>query len=130
MNKKRCFGIRNNAMYCITGYTNDWVRKPLTYRNENIHHTPIPIEEKLVTRRHVFNRDTEYEYRLGSDTEALWKSYEKDFYELTIHAKRWKDSIYLYLDDISDLPIDYEKITISTGEQEKSMMESKKNEGR
>ena len=124
---------RNLEIDKITGYENVWVRESLNSFlgiKGNVRLTPVPQYERCISSKHTFNKGTEYKYVHVADEEPLWKSYESDLDRLKVNARRWENNICLYLDDMSDLPIDYDKIKILTEEQEKRMMEIGNNEGR
>ncbi len=61
----------------------------------------------------------------------LWEKYQKDFKELGINVKRYSRcyvtkpcfQICVSLEDISDLPIDYEKVELLTKEEQDTILE-------
>ena len=64
--------------------------------------------------------------------------YQKDFQNLGIEAKKYEEfdsneinlKIYWNLDDISDLPIDYEKLKLLTKEELQDIIDRKERDGR
>lgn len=96
---------------------------------------PIPEESGIysVEVRHTFLYGSEYEYRhyYKSDLKPLWKKYKSEFEDLGIDVKKYSRNyenkphfeICVNLDDISDLPIDYEKVTLLTKEELQKIIE-------
>lgn len=124
---------RNLEIDKISGYENVWVRESLNSFlgiKGNVRFTSVPQYPRYISSKHTFNKGIECKYEYVEDEEPLWKSYESDLERLKVDARRWGNNICVYLEDISDLPIDYDKIKILTEEQEKRMMEFGKNEGR
>ena len=90
-----------------------------------------PIPEESGTHRvevsHSFLYGFEYENRPyhKSDLKPLWEKYKKEFKDLGIDVKKYSRYygsrpqfvICVNLDDISDLPIDYEKVKLLTKEE-------------
>lgn len=70
------------------------------------------------------------------DTNTLWKKYQEEFKKLEIDVKKcsqyYKDKpifeIAISLDDIADLPIDYEKVKILTKEELQKILEREEEE--
>ncbi len=69
-------------------------------------------------------------YSASNDSTLLWEKYERDFKDLGIDVKKCsKDNsephftICIKIDDISDLPIDYQKIELLTKEELKKVKE-------
>lgn len=87
---------------------------------------PIPRENGLNSEE-VFLASGKYEYvNCGkSDLKPLWEKYQKEFKDLGIDVKKYRPpyegaprfEICVNLDDISDLPIDYEKVILLTKEE-------------
>ena len=110
------------------------VRKLLPLENmgtENSHQVylaPIPKESG-------FHSEVSYDFFYGSkyreryyhrsDLKPLWKKYQKEFEDLGIDVKKYdrdyedepRFDICINLDDISDLPIDYDKVQLLTKEE-------------
>lgn len=64
------------------------------------------------------------------DSRPLWKKYQKEFKDLGINVKKIRAyreiprfEICIKLDDISDLPIDYDKVQLLTKEKMREMIE-------
>lgn len=91
--------------------------------NENIRKlAPMPIAEHY--------KEGIYEGRREC-MKPLWEKYQKDFKELGINVKRYSRcyvtkpcfQICVSLEDISDLPIDYEKVELLTKEEQDTILE-------
>ena len=107
--------------------------------NERVRLAPIPEESgtERVEVAHSFERGSIYGNRPyhRSYIGPLWKKYQQESKELGIDIKR--DSRYeeispqfeicVNLDDISDLPIDYEKVKILPEEELQKIMEREEN---
>lgn len=90
---------------------------------------PIPKESgsRSVEISHSFLDGSRYEdrYYHKSDLKPLWEKYKREFIDLGIDVKKYSPyygstphfEICVNLDDISDLPIDYEKVKLLTEEE-------------
>lgn len=90
--------------------------------NENIRKlAPMPIAGYY---KGIYEGGREY-------MKPLWEKYQKDFKELGINVKRYSRcyatkpcfQICVSLEDISDLPIDYEKVELLTKEEQDTILE-------
>lgn len=103
--------------------------------SDKIYLAPIPKESGThrVEVGHSFLHGFEYEDRPyhKSDLRPLWKKYQTEFRDLGIDVKKYSRyyenkpqfEICVNLDDISDLPIDYEKVKILTKEELQEIIE-------
>lgn len=111
---------------------------PLEYMtrwSNQVSFAPIPQESgyESVEVRHSFLYGSEYEKRYyhRSEIKPLWKKYKEECRDLAIDAKMYKRyysdnphfAICVNLDDISDLPIDYEKVELVTKDELKVIRE-------
>lgn len=90
---------------------------------------PIPKESGFYSEEvsHDFFYGSKYRERYyhKSDLKPLWKKYQKEFEDLGIDVKKYDRDyedeacfdICINLDDISDLPIDYDKVQLLTKEE-------------
>mgnify|MGYP001864682937 FL=1 len=115
-----------------------WDLLPLEYmssgNSNKVHLAPIPEESgtKKVEVSHSFY-GSEYGDRhyYKRDLRPLWKKYQEEFRDLHIDVKKYSRyykskphfKICVNLDDISDLPIDYEKVKILTKEELQEIIE-------
>lgn len=73
-----------------------------------------------------------------SDLKPLWKKYQEEFRDLDIDVRKYSRyygrkpqfEICVNLDDISDLPIDYEKVKILTKEELQEIIEREEGNAR
>ena len=99
----------------------------------------IPEEKRIekVEVCHIYMRGWKYEdrYCYRSDLRPLWKKYQKEFKELGIDIKEYNEKynqrypvfyICINLDDISDLPIDYNKVQLLTKEELQEIIDREK----
>lgn len=96
---------------------------------------PIPQdfgwEDREVRHNFLYGSTYKRTYYESSDLEPLWKKYQKEFRDLGIDVKKYsryyecepKFEICVSLDDISELPIDYEKLNILTEEKMQEIIE-------
>lgn len=103
--------------------------------SNKVYLAPIPEESgtEKVEVSHSFLYGSKYKdrYYYKSDLQPLWKKYQKEFSDLGIDVRKYsrfygsepKFEICVNLDDISDLPIDYEKVKILTKEELQKIME-------
>ncbi len=96
---------------------------------------PIPKESGThrVEVSYSFLCGSEYEDRsyYKSDLKPLWEKYKIEFRDLGIDVKKYSRyyestphfEICVNLDDISDLPIDYEKVKLLTKKELKKIIE-------
>lgn len=103
--------------------------------SNKVYLAPIPKESgtERVEVSHSFVYGSEYEagYYHKSDLQPLWKKYQKEFRNLGIDVRKYSRyygskpqfEICVNLDDISDLPIDYEKVKILTKEELQEILE-------
>lgn len=105
-----------------------------TQNSDQVYLAPIPEESGTysVEVSHCFSRGSTYENRsyYKSDSEPLWKKYQKEFKDLGIDVKKSRSyrarsrfDICINLDDISDLPIDYDKVQLLTKEELQKIIE-------
>lgn len=85
--------------------------------------TPLPNDHIYAPPRHCDS----------AEVMPLWNSYQKDFKELGVRVNKLKETryytgikgphftIYINLDDIASLPIDFEKVQILTEEDRKNL---------
>ena len=149
---------RSKILENITGVeNNDWMRLPLLKTHQPFKNVEFPKHSSSTSshRAHVWKtRVTEV-----SDYKPLWKAYKSDFEKLGLHVKmkefpRWDVKTYIMeeepfyrrrraenrwwnsfsacinLDDIADLPIDFEKIYILTEEDMKKVQQIEEREQR
>lgn len=118
---------------------NVWNLLPLENMNSDnsnkVYLAPIPEESgtKQVEVSHSFLYGSKYEdrYYHKSDLQPLWKKYQGEFKDLNIDVKKYsryygstpRFEICVNLDDISELPIDYEKVKILTKEELQEIIE-------
>lgn len=116
-----------------------WNLLPLENMNSDnsnkVYLAPIPEESgtKQVEVSHSFLYGSKYEdrYYHKSDLQPLWKKYQGEFKDLNIDVKKYsryygstpRFEICVNLDDISELPIDYEKVKILTKEELQEIIE-------
>lgn len=103
--------------------------------SNKVYLAPIPEESgtEQVEVSHSFVYGSKYEDRhyYKSDLKPLWKKYQEEFRDLGIDVRKYSRyyaskpqfEICVNLDDISDLPIDYEKIKILTKEELQEIIE-------
>lgn len=102
---------------------------------------PIPEEygTYCVELSHSFSRGSTYsdENYHKTNSEPLWKKYQKEFKDLGIDVKKSRSyrripqfDIYIKLDDISDLPIDYDKVQLLTKEELQKIIEREEGDER
>lgn len=103
--------------------------------SNKVYLAPIPEESgtEQVEVSHSFLYGSEYEdrYYHKSDLQPLWKKYQGEFKDLDIDVKKYSRyygstpqfEICVNLDDISELPIDYEKVKILTKEELQEIIE-------
>lgn len=106
--------------------------------SENSHQVYLaPIPEESGTHRvevsHSFFYGSQYKNRYyhKSDLKPLWEKYQREFRDLDIDVKKYSRyygskphfEICVNLDDISDLPIDYEKVQLLTKEELQEIIE-------
>ena len=109
--------------------------------NNKIYLAPIP--EQYIMLHSEMSYDFFYESTYGiepyldSNSEPLWRKYQNDFRNLGIDVKKCNQSytsqkfaICVSLDDISDLPIDYEKVEILSKEKLQEIIEIEKGDER
>ncbi len=105
-----------------------------TENSGQVHLAPIPEERgtyKVEVSSSVFGSEYEDRYYHKSDLKPLWKKYQREFKDLGIDVKKYSRyyesephfEICVNLRDISDLPIDYEKITLLPKEELKKIIE-------
>lgn len=117
--------------YITEGEENDWVRLPLLKMRKPFKYVEIP--------KHISYCNDNYGHEWTSrksvtfDYRPLWKAYESDFKAIGLRVKpKQYFSVYsnycgqafsacINLDDIADLPIDFEKIYILTEEDMKNV---------
>ena len=103
--------------------------------SNKVYLVPIPEESgtEHVEVSHSFLCGSKYEdrYYHKSDLQPLWKKYQGEFKDLDIDVKKYSRyhgstpqfEICVSLDDISELPIDYEKVKILTKEELQEIIE-------
>lgn len=103
--------------------------------SRQVYLAPIPEESAThsVEVSHSFLYGSEYEdrYYYKSNLQPLWKKYQGEFKDLGIDVKKYSRyyeseplfEICVNLKDISDLPIDYEKITLLSKEELQKIIE-------
>lgn len=103
--------------------------------SNKVYLAPIPEESETeqVEVSHSFLYGSKYEdrYYHKSDLQPLWKKYQGEFKDLDIDVKKYsryhgstpRFEICVNLDDISELPIDYEKVKILTKEELQEIIE-------
>ncbi len=103
--------------------------------SNKVYLAPIPEESgtEQVEVSHSFVYGSKYEdrYYHKSDLQPLWKKYQEEFRDLGIDVRKYSRyygskpqfDICVNLDDISDLPIDYEKVKILTKEEFQEIIE-------
>ncbi len=103
--------------------------------SNKVYLVPIPEESgtEHVEVSHSFLCGSKYEdrYYHKSDSQPLWKKYQGEFKDLDIDVKKYSRyhgstpqfEICVSLDDISELPIDYEKVKILTKEELQEIIE-------
>lgn len=84
----------------------------------------IPLEDMGTGNSHQVYLAPIPNYYKSDSEEPLWKKYQKEFKDLGIDVKksrsyraRLRFDICINLDDISDLPIDYDKVQLLTKEE-------------
>lgn len=118
---------------------NVWNLLPLEYMNSDnsnkVYLAPIPEDSGIerVEVGHSLGYGFKYKERYynKSDLQPLWKKYQEEFRDLGIDVRKYsgyyeskpKFEICVNLDDISDLPIDYEKVKILTEEELQEIIE-------
>ena len=99
-----------------------------TQNSHQVYLVSIPEESGTysVEVSHSFSGGSTYENRdyYRSDSQPLWEKYQKEFKDLGIDVKKSSSyrtiprfDICINLDDISDLPIDYDKVQLLTKEE-------------
>lgn len=125
---------------------NVWNLLPLEYmtsgNSNKVYLAPIPEESgtEEVEASHSFIYGSKYKdrYYYKSDLHPLWKKYQEEFRDLDIDVRKYSRyyeskpqfEICINLDDISDLPIDYEKVKILTKEELQKIIEREEGNGR
>lgn len=98
--------------------------------SEQVYFVPIPEEREVIYSFKGFKRKEQYYYK--SDITPLWKKYQMEFKNLGIDIKKYGGcydtdepdfKICVNLDNISDLPIDYEKVKFLTKEELEEIIE-------
>ena len=96
--------------------------------------TPLPIDHIYTGSRHTRGKFEAF-FHDRADIMPLWNSYKKDFEELGVRVNKLKEkryyserkmpcfTIFINLDDIASLPIDFEKVQILTEEDRKILEE-------
>lgn len=123
-------GIMNwNKARCSSGW-GTWKESPLHFWK--LTETPFPIKEEYLGCRHSGMEWENFNCHIPNK-QVLWESYQKDFEELGIRIEENKKTIcpklsssfpiIINLDDIADLPIDYEKINILSVRNESEVEE-------
>ena len=108
-----------------------------TQNSHQVYLVSIPEESGTysVEVSHSFSRGSTYENRgyYRSDSQPLWEKYQKEFKDLGIDVKKSRSyrarpyfDICINLDDISDLPIDYDKVQLLTKEELQEIIEREK----
>lgn len=119
---------------------NEWNLLPLEdmsscNSSNKVYLAPTPEERRIeyIEVSHSFLYGSEYEdicyYK--RDLQPLWKKYQWEFKDLDIDVKKYSRDhesiphfeICVSLDDISELPIDYEKVKILTKEELQEIIE-------
>ena len=118
----------------------------LNFSNKSTYYSQIPREQRYENRTvgHTYGYGFEYEKVLVEylNKSPLYAKYEKEFKELGLDIKLYdlgdwvkevkyrgnepRFGICINLDDISDLPIDYEKVELIPEEKMKEIMEREK----
>ncbi len=98
-----------------------------------VHFAPLPEKRRFysVETSRSFLYGPEYMHYYKSDLKPLWEKYKSEFEKLGIGVKKYSRNyeskphfeICVNLDDISDLPIDYEKVTLLTKEELQKIIE-------
>ena len=90
----------------------------------------IPLEDMGTGNSHQVYLAPIPDYYKSDSEEPLWKKYQKEFKDLGIDVKksrsyraRLRFDICINLDDISDLPIDYDKVQLLTKEELQKIIE-------
>ena len=102
--------------------------------SKQVYLAPIPEENgtyKEEVSHSFFGSQYEDRYYHKSDLKPLWKRYKMEFRDLGIDVKKYSQyfggkphfEICVNLDDISDLPIDYEKVKLLTKEELQEIIE-------
>jgi len=114
--------FRGSIISAITGKLNEWRRYPLETMSSFKH-----PERPKITRTVTYLGFEQYKMVEGYDETELWKSYETDFKEMGIRIKGISNNktitgdihhtIAINLDDIAELPIDFNRIHILSKEE-------------
>lgn len=84
------------------------------YDWNTVTYVPVPTQRRCVWSEHVFMRGTREKWETVPDYNPLWESYESDLWGLSVNAKLSikNRGISIKLEDIVDLPIDFDKVNI------------------